>query len=473
MNGQAVTSTTSITLRLSAMLTTVIALAVGATIYAAHQYGRAAATEAFDQLLTGAALQISERIFVVDGMPQVDVPVSAFELLSLGGAERVFYRIASPSGETLTGYDDFPLPPGGANGLEPIAYDATFRGADVRALMLPRRLAERQIRGDVSIVVGQTMESRDALAERITTRAAAVIGAAGLAVLILALVAMRFALRPLDRVQQAILERDTKDLSPFQIGVPAEVTALVTAINRFMGRLDRRVQTMQNFVADAAHQIRTPIAALRAQADLAIDETDPERLRTLHRRIRARAIGLSRLTDQLLSQALVTHRADTERLTPIDLRRVAIDAEREIRLIGSHDADAIGLDLSEDPVMVAGDGFSLREAVKNLLNNSLAHGKPPILLSVYAKNIGREGAHGLIRVRDHGTGLPRDMAGAIGQRFRANPDKPESAGLGLAIVREVALNHRGRVVVERDAGSFAIGLTLPLEYTGQTREASR
>ncbi|WP_048646360.1 sensor histidine kinase [Nitratireductor soli] len=448
----------SIAYRLAIALTLVLALAVAATIYAAYGYGRRAANEAFDRLLQGAALQIAERIFVIEGEIRVDIPVSAFELLSLAKDERVFYRVATPDGTTLTGYDTFPLPEGDTIPENGLTYETQYGGERVRALVMLRRLAERAVSGDIYIVVAHTMVSRAQLARSVAAQAVTVIAGAGLAILILALLAMRYALRPLERIQTAILERDPLDLSPFSMQAPHEVSALVTAINRFMGRLDRRVRAMQDYVADSAHQIRTSITALRAHSELALDEDDPQRLKVLHKRIRSRAIGLNRLTDQLLSHALVTHRADTAPLTPLDLRRVAVDAEREFGQLSGNSKARIRLDLPEEPVMVAGDAFSLREAVKNLLNNAQAHGKAPVRMSVRAMPGGRAS----VDVTDAGTGLPVRNAAEVGRRFAIDPNKPESAGLGLAIVREVAEFHDGQIRLERGEGTFGIGLDLPL-----------
>ena len=451
----------SIAYRLTISLTLVLTLAVGATIYAAYGYGRQAANEAFDRLLQGAALQIAERIFVIEGEVRVDIPVSAFELLSLAKDERVFYRVAQPDGTTLTGYEDFPMPEADTIPEGGFAYEVDFGGERVRALAMLRRLAERAVSGDIYIVVAHTTGSREQLARSMATQAVAVIAGAGFAILILPLLAMRYAMRPLERIQKAILERDPLDLSPFSMHAPDEVSALVASINRFMGRLDRRVRAMQDYVADSAHQIRTSITALRAHSELALDEDDPQRLKALHRRIRSRAIGLNRLTDQLLSHALVTHRADTARLEPLDLRRIAVGAERDfVQIVGGR-KPRIRLDLPEEPVMVHGDAFSLREAVKNLLNNAHAHGKPPIDLVVALSD-----DRARIAVSDRGEGLPASDPADIGHRFAINPNKPESAGLGLAIVREVAEFHHGRIMLDRGAGGFSISLDLPLAREG-------
>lgn len=449
----------SIAGRLTLMLTLVLTIAATGTIIAAYAYGRTAATRAFDRLLTGAALQISERISVVEGETVVDIPLSAFGLLSLASEDRIFYRVLDPVGATLTGDEAFPLPDEVRAGDAQMLYDAEFSGEPVRAILMRRFLAERSVRGPVTVIVAQTLRARGELAREIVARAVIGVVIAGFLTLVLAVLALRLALSPLDKIERAILARDPKDLTPLSTDTPREVAALVAAINRFMARLDRRVGAMQNFVADAAHQMRTPITALRAQTELAMEEEDPRRLRVLQRRIRDRAMGVSRLTDQLLSHALITHRADSATLERIDLRRVAMEAEREARRTGG--ASRIDLDLPSDPVFVTGDAFSLREAARNLINNAVAHGVPPIMLRVSAD---LEAGTASVTVHDHGPGMDADRIARIGQRFVRTATDPRSAGLGLAIVAEVAQFHQGSITTGSDSGGrFTISILLPLD----------
>lgn len=442
----------SIAFRLGAGLSLILLLVVVGTIVAANRYSQAAADETFDRLLRGAALQIAERISVTDGVTQLDLPVSAFELLSLARNDRVFYRVIGPSGEEITGYPDLPVPDKTSTDVQ--TYDAVYKGTTVRAVRLDRQLAERSIIGNVIVVVAQTTIERQTLARNISTQAVATIAAAGIALVLLTVFAVRLALRPMVRVERAILERNVNDLSPINLPAPAEVAVLLAAINRFMDRLERRIDAMQNFVADAAHQMRTPITAMRAQAQLALDETDPHKLDRLHHRIYARSVGLGRLADQLLSHALVAHRADAVIFEDLDLRRVALDAERETRMMSE---EPINIELPDDPVNVRGDPVSLREAVKNLINNALKHGGGDVTVCVSGTSDGRAA----VVVRDNGAGIPPDMASRIGERFATGGVDSGSAGLGLSIVAAVARSHGAELIVRRAGqGGFEIGLEM-------------
>jgi two-component system sensor histidine kinase TctE len=450
---------TSITVRLAATIALILAAGGVAISIAAYAYGRQAAQQAYDRLLAGAAFQIVQSVSIVDGKVAVNLPVSAFELLALAPEDRVFYRVIGPDGGTITGYADLPAP---ARGAEDLAfYSGEYSGEAVRMASALRRFAERGFTGDVRVLVGHTTLARVALARDITTKALALVAVAGVALIALVAFAVRSSLGPLVRIEQALRGRDPKDLSPLTVSTPREVEAIVAAINRFMGRLSGRVTVMQNLIADATHQLKTPIAALRAQAELALEEPDTDRLRAIAGRMHARTVGLSRLADQLLNQALIIHRSDAAGQEIIDLRAVAIRATDET----DHDLLSTGadlhLDLPEHPVHAVGDALSLVEALKNLLSNALRYGAAPVWLEL--RHQAGDGT-AEFNVIDSGAGIPESDWADSGHRFaRSAGSRPDGAGLGLAIVNAVAEAHRGRLTFSRTAeGRFRVGLAIPM-----------
>jgi two-component system sensor histidine kinase TctE len=449
----------SITSRLALAITLILGAGGLLITVAAYAYGRQAAGEAYDRLLAGAAFEIARSVSITSGRVVVDLPTSAFELLALAPKDRVIYRVLDRDGNTVTGYDNVPQPPESTD--EVVFYAAEFAGEPVRLAATRRRFAERAYSGEVGIVVGHTTRARSALAWDITAKALWIVAAAGLAMVALTVFAVRSSLRPLRRIEQAIIERNPKDLSPLDVSSPREIETIVVAINRFMDRLERRVTVMQTLIADATHQLRTPIAALRAQAELAAEEDDPARLRGIAGRIHQRAVGLSRLADQLLNQALIIHRADAVEQQPLDLRTVALRVAEETDHELPEMARDLQLDLPDDPVAVRGDAFSLAEAAKNLVNNAFRHGKRPICLTV--ASLGEEG-WAEIAVTDWGTGVPACHWTDSGRRFASTAgSSARDAGLGLAIVNAVAEAHAGGLGFSRDAdGRFRAALRLPL-----------
>lgn len=447
--------TTSITARLTAAIALILVSGGVAVTLAALEYGRQAAEEAYDRLLAGAAFQISRSVSVVDGEIVVDLPVSAFELLALAPNDRVAYRLMDSQTVTITGRDDVPPPP--SESRDTVYYSTKLSGETYRLASIRRQFVERAYVGDVIIIVGHTIRARSALAWDIAQNALLIVLIAGVVLVALTIFAVRSALQPLRRIEGALLARDPKDLSPLEVTAPHEVKTMIAAIDRFMARLSRRVTVMQNLIADATHQLRTPIAALRAQAELATGENDPDRLRAIAARIHNRAVGLSRLTDQLLNQALVIHRSDTAEQNVIDLRAVVMLASEDT----DHDMLSSGtdlrLDFPENPVYVRGDALSLGEATKNLINNAFRYGAPPVLLTV------RSAPTSEISVTDHGPGIPESDWPDSGRRFaRVAGSVPGSAGLGLAIVNAVAEAHSGHLEFSRNTdGHFVATLKLP------------
>ncbi len=443
--------------RLIAAMALILVVGAGVIAVAAQRYGRQAADEAYDRLLTGAALQISERIVVADGGLQVDLPISAFELLSLAHEDRIYYRIVGPDGGTLTGYDKLPLPPRASPKAGTTLYSTAMFGAPVRAVAVDRLLAERSISGKISVIVAQTMAARTTLARDITAKAIILIALAGAASMAIVLFAVRVSLKPLERIEKDLQQRDPRDLSPLHVSTPREMQTVVSAINDFMHRLRSRMDMMQSFIADAAHQLRTPLTAIRAQAEMATDETDPGRVRQIAKRIHKRARGMSRLADQLLSHALIIHRADAVPLAIVDLRKIALQVASETDFDDGH-RNSLRLDLPDESVSVRGDAVSLAEAVKNLVNNARRHGVPPIKIAV--ENGGDKAA---IAVTDGGAGIPEVLWDKVGERFLRSGGTPaDSAGVGLAIVSAVADAHGGALVFTRADQGFRAALQLPL-----------
>ncbi len=448
-----VRATLSLKSRVALAVGSVLVLGGAVVLVAALAYGRQAAREAYDRLLLGAATDIATAISIRDGAAIVDLPVSAFELMSLAPDDRIRYRVVGPDGVTLTGDSTAPLPDGAAMG-ESVFYDGTFGDEPARYVALTRRFAERRFSGPVQVVVGHTLLARRDLARDIAQNAMLVLGAAGAVMALFAWLVVSRALEPLPRISDALAAREPTDLTPLSLSAPKEVAGMLTSLNTFMARLERQSIATGKLLTDAAHQLRTPVAAIRAQAQLAASESDPDRRDRIVARIEDRTAGLGRLLDQLLSRAMIIHRADTEPATPLDLRDVAVEIVEATDDLFLDAGLEVELDLPDDPVPVRGDGLSLTEAGKNLLTNALHHGKPPIRLGV------TNGDMTALWVSDCGDGPEPGILQSAGTRFTKSGSSG-GTGIGLAIAWEVAEGHGGRIRMTRNDGRHAVALELP------------
>ncbi len=453
----------SLTRRL-ALSISLLLIAGGALVsVAALAYGRQAAQTAFDRLLLGSARQVVDSTSVIDGRVMADIPVSAFELLALAPEDRVFYRIVGHDGQTLTGYDSLEIPD--EDDAPDVAYyNLEFNGEPIRVIAMSKRFAERAFSGTIQVLVAQTLRARNALAQELVGSAVLVVVLVGVSMAILAILAVYSALRPLYRIERSFSSRDPRDLTPLDVAVPSELTPVVSAINRFMSRLDRQMETTNNLIADSAHQLRTPIAALRAQTELATEESDPAALSVSLERIHARSRSLSRLTDQLLSRALIIHRNDSVVRTRVDLRTVAMETADEFDIDSQGRARELRLQLPEFAVWVRGDVLSLREACKNLVNNAFVHGQPPVTLIVETV-----GDKVVLAIQDQGQGVLDQTELRAGERF-VQADETSNrlgTGIGLAIVQEVLKAHGGKLLFSpADRQGFKVSMVFPGDRYG-------
>jgi two-component system, OmpR family, sensor histidine kinase TctE len=442
----------------------------------ARAYGRLAADRSYDRLLAGSALSIAETLSIVRGEVRVDVPYAALDMLSAAPEDRVFYRVSGPDDRTLTGYDDLPrlaaprtapaprapsVAPDPAAAPEPVRFfDADYAGEPVRFAVLARRVAEPGLVGRIVVQVGQTRRARAGLARELVLGALAPISLITLLALSAVWVGVRRALRPLETVGAELAEREPADLRPVATPVPADLAPVVDSLNGFMRRLDANFGILRGFIAAAAHQMRTPLAALRVQAQLALDEDDPREQRAQLVAVERNASRLSRLLDQLLSDATVSHRSDLRRFERFDVVQALRRALRDVapRADG---AARVQFDSDLESAPFTGDAVMLGEALRNLVDNALRHGAaaPGALIEVRLR---AEADALALTVSDRGPGLAAGDRERLFERFTRGTDTVPGAGLGLAIVRQVARSHGGEVqLLDREGGGLRAELRLP------------
>lgn len=449
-------SRSSLFLRLMAAISAVLLCGAALLAYAASNYAARAAQNAYDRLLVGAAEQIRETLRVEDGEITTDIPVSAFVALSLSRQERVFYRVVGPGGETLTGYDDLPATPPGTAAED--VWDTIYRKVDVRIATLRQFMAGAPQPGWATIAVAHTTASRAALERDLTLRALLLLGIMSVIALTGVAMAVRFALSPLHRISTALAQRQPNDLTPLDVEAPPEISGLVDAINRFITRLSDRMEDLRHIIDDAAHQIRTPVTALSAQVDLLQAETAPDRRQHQIERIAARTAQIGRLVNQLLSQTLVSHRARSATLERLDLREVLRQAAADAVPVALDRDIAVSFDMPDRPAEIEGDPVTLREALRNIIDNAIQHGtRTRLRLAV------QSGATAITaEIADDGPGIPESQWPLVTRRFWRAAGEGDGFGLGLAIAADVAKAHAAALsFAQAENGDFAVRMTFP------------
>lgn len=459
----------SLRLRLAGTMAILFLAGTVALYVAAYAYAREAADRSYDRVLAGSALSIAETLVASGDEVDVDIPYAALDMLSAAPDDRVFYRVFDSAGRTITGYRDLPVmllrgrttgPGRGPNGprgaAQPVPefFDADYGGEAVRFVVLGRRVAEPGRSDAIWVQVGQTRLARQALTAQLVVRA--VLPIALLTCLALGLVwfGIGRALKPLEVIGRDLTEREPGDLHPVGAPVPVEIAPLVEAMNGFMSRLDASIRSLRAFVAEAAHQMRTPLAALRAQAQLAADD-DPEELRRSIAAIERNAARLTRLLNQMLSDATVGHRSAERRFEIMDLLDIVREAAHETPPLRDRNTVVVQTELEAAPF--EGDPLMLAESIRNLIENALHHGGGEVMVSVAAVGPGY-----VIEVADRGPGIDPADRQRVFERFYRGTSQAQGAGLGLAIVRQAVESHHGRVVLEdRPGGGLTVRIGLP------------
>lgn len=476
----------SIHRRLLAYLSLLFVCAMLLLALAAQAYGRRTANLSFDRLLAASILAMGETVGSGVNGWDMDLPYAALDMLAMAPDDQVFYSLRSPTGELVTGYADLPHAPpelrreaerrsGGTPGIQdaaPVFFDAVHHGENTRFALAGRWAAGMPGQGQAWLQVGQTRRARDALATEITGTATLAIALLTLAALALSWWSVRRAMAPLGRLENELAARDVADLRPIATPVPAEMARAVGALNGFMGRLATNLDTLRVFIAEAAHQMRTPLAALRAQAQMALDEPDAAEQRRGLDAVERNAAHLTRLLNQLLSDASVDHRGTLQRFEPVDLLRIVREALHET-VPRADPQPVVRLSAQATSAPLVGDVLMLREAIKNLIDNALRHGvrrtthdaettaEVDIQVARLATSENQDSWR--LTVADRGPGINRADLDSVFERFgRGTHAAAGGAGLGMAIVKKVVDSHGGRIaLLPRDGGGLVVQIDFP------------
>jgi two-component system, OmpR family, sensor histidine kinase TctE len=399
----------------------------------------AQANEAYDRTLLGSALVIGERLTLADGVVVVELPQAALEMLRTDAQDRIFYRVADlHDGRYITGYEDLPAPSEPPSATEPVFYDAVYKDQAVRVVAVTHAVLAAAGQRRLLVQVAETQEARRQLTRRIVTEAAA------LQLLLIALAAaliaygVRRGLAPLARLRGEVRKRNADDLTPIDVrSVPREVAPLIEAINVHTRRQRQLSEGQVRFVANASHQLKTPLTLLRAQIGHALMQTDLPSMRAVVTALNASSDATGRIVEQLLALA----RSEPGR--PLEMREIDLSAlARDVTFETLTAARSKGIDLgfeSGAARLVHGEPVLLRELIANIVHNAVVYTQEggTVTVGVHARD-GRT----VLQVIDNGPGIPPSERARAFERFhRLAESNGPGSGLGLAIAKEICARH--------------------------------
>lgn len=431
---------------------------------------RQQAESAYDRSLAGALRAIDLNVSTETGGLSLAMPYQLMEFFRSTASGRVYYRVTTEDGLAEIGHAALPMP----DVLPPTGqlffyYGRYFDDEPVRIAVLVRELSPPlNVRGEqgagsnrVIIQVAESLEDRErdmhGLLMDVVLRDVVLLVLLALAVS----AGVVLALRPLVRLRDEMAGRAEDDLRPISVnGIPAEVVPLVQGINGHMARFLRHAQTQRQFLDDASHQLRTPLAQLRTKVEYALRESDPAEMRAALAAMRSGLDRAERVTNQMLALA----RAHDARMSGGMVQHERFDLcallDESVRLLWSAARQKrldYGMELPPEPVWMQGTRLLLQEAVLNLLDNAVKYTPEG---GTVLTTLTRHGDEVVLAVQDSGPGMNAEDIAQAGVRFRRGEAGRGSAGagLGLAIVSAIVTAHQGRMRLVGHGGVMAEGL---------------
>jgi two-component system, OmpR family, sensor histidine kinase TctE len=399
------------------------------------------ATSVYDWALMDTAYSLARLVSARDGPGPVKITAEDDALLRTDQFDRIYYSVRGTDGALLVG--DAQLAPPPVDLLEPgeAHYDTLVNGEHVRVAALLMTLQGT----DAIVQVGETTIKRARLAGQILTAVIFIEVLLVSALIILVTIGIGKGLAPLQRLRAEIESRSHRDLRPVREDIaPTEAESVVRALNKLLTQLSDVLRAQEQFVANAAHQLRTPLAGLRMQIEYALSRDDPEEWRRALHKIAPVTDRAVHLVHQLLTLAKTEGgAAATSTLRAIDLRPVI----EEVAATWMPKAIAKDIDfgLELQPAPVCAEPFLISELLSNLLDNAFTYAPRGAHVTVRARS---DGEHTLLEVEDTGPGIPpAEREKVLGRFYRLEGAPGEGCGLGLAIVAEIAALHGATVEI--------------------------
>ncbi len=432
----------------------------------AYRFALGTAEEGIDRALAQSVRALARQVKPLGAGLLIDFPRAAQDILQQDPEDPLLYMVSSPPGRFLLGNPQLPqLPqpePAFTQVGVPHFYGGSLGELPLRLVALDLDYGEPGSPQRLRVQVGKSFAVQEQIARQLVADMLVPLLVLGGLLSLLVHAGIRRGLAPLRRLTMQIEDRSVEALSPLRVTeAPTEVHALVRAINGLLEAVSRSLNQERRFLNDAAHQMRTPLAGLINQAELAqADCSDPVVAARLEK-----VLTGARRSAHLLHQLLTLARSESRQsVQTLDLAELARDLAR----VWTPRALAAHIDLGYEgltQLAIEGDALQLREALTNMIDNALRYVPAGGRVTL---RVGETPSMGLLMVEDDGPGVAAQDREHLFERFwRGNGTLAEGCGLGLAIVREIAARHGGRALAE-PVHPHGLRIVLQLPRTGST-----
>ncbi|WP_151446841.1 sensor histidine kinase [Lacisediminimonas profundi] len=401
---------------------------------------------AFDQSLADAAWSLVPSISDRNGGIEAHLSKQTEQFLRMDQFDMIFFTIRHLDGSAIAGDHDFPVLEAPVRLREPSAHDDFMRGVPVRVVLMRVQLEKEQ----VLIGVAETLQSRNKVRNEILS--VLITQQLLLAVLfvVIAWVGVGIGLFPLQRMRAQLNTRDHDNLSQVETtDLPVELQPLAQALNGLLERTSKGKQAQQDFLANVAHQLRTPLSGLKTQLAWIRQRYAGDKEAAHSASMMTSSVDrMIRQTNQLLALARAEpSQFEKQRLETVELDKVVEESVQHF--VQEADKKEIDLGFELRPTLVAGDRFLLRDLVDNLIDNAIRYSPPRATVTVRSHE--KDGS-GVLEVEDNGPGIAAADREKVFNRFYRLDDKVAGTGLGLAIVRDIAADHDATIEVQTSEG---------------------
>ena len=454
--------TTSIRRRLLLFLIGSLLLMITGAAVVTYRVAMQSANDAYDRSLLDPAFDIADNVRLDAVGAHVDLPQKALEALVYDQVDKVIFQVRSPENVIVDGVTDLP-PPTDVLSEQHRFFDSQYRGEKIRIAAL------RTPAGFV-VQVGETLHKRNRLVWDILVAELVPTLLIGLGAILLTWFGVARGLVPLELLRSELLDRAPNDLRPLAAtAAPLEIAPVISAFNRLLDHLRDASAMQQRFLANAAHQLRTPLAGLQMHLELLLRRELPEDVRAELQRMHSATVRASRLAIQLLALAKAESAPDIGRdLEIVDLRVIGDAAARD--WAPKAHAQQIDLGFSLERAIILGDPLLLPELFDNLIDNALRYTPTGGTITVHT---GCDEGIPSLCIEDSGPGIPVEERSKVVERFHRVAGTPgDGSGLGLAIVKEVVDRHHGVLDIgARDVrGGTRVRVTFPKSGVTEERQ---